>query len=181
MAEGREQTRLEMLHEVIPTAPVLALLINPQNPDAEAQMRELLETARVHGVQLQLVRATAMKDFDATFAALAGSHVSGLAISDDELFLSASAQLASLAAGHHVPAIFQGAPFARAGGVMSYGNSLAETYHQTGVCSGLIYTAQRPHNYQSINRQKSNSSSIWEPQSRWDSRSLQMCSIALRR
>jgi putative ABC transport system substrate-binding protein len=144
MAEGHERTRLEMLHELIPTAPVLALLINPQNPDTEAQMRDALETARVHGVQLQFIRAAAMKEFDGAFAALAGSHVSGLAISDDELFLSASAQLASLAAGHHVPAIFQGAPFARAGGVMSYGNSFAETYHQTGVCSGLILHGATP-------------------------------------
>jgi putative tryptophan/tyrosine transport system substrate-binding protein len=144
MAEGREQTRLEMLHELIPTAPVLVLLVNPQNPDAEAQMRDALETARVHGVQIQFVRATAIKDFEAIFAALAGSHVSGLAIGDDELFLSASAQLASLAAVHRVPAIFQGAPFARAGGVMSYGNRLAETYHQTGVCSGLILHGATP-------------------------------------
>jgi putative ABC transport system substrate-binding protein len=144
MAEGREQKRLELLHEVNPTAPVLSLLINPQNPDGEAQMRDALETARVLGVQLQFIRAAAMKEFEGAFAALAGSRLSGLAISDDELFLSASAQLASLAASHHVPAIFQGAPFARAGGVMSYGNSFAETYHQTGVCSGLILHGATP-------------------------------------
>ena len=144
MAEGREQKRLELLHELIPTARALALLVNPHNPNVEAQMRDALETARVHGVQIQFVRATAIKDFEAIFAALAGSHVSGLAIGDDELFLSASAQLASLAAGHRVPAIFQDAPFARAGGVMSYGNRLAETYHQTGVCSGLILNGATP-------------------------------------
>ena len=138
MAEGREQKRLELLHELIPTARALALLVNPHNPKVEAQMRDALAVAQVLGVQLQFIRATAVKDFEGAVAALTQSQVSGLAISDDELFVSASAQLASLAAGHRVPAIFQDAPFARAGGVMSYGNRLAETYHQTGVCSGLI-------------------------------------------
>jgi putative tryptophan/tyrosine transport system substrate-binding protein len=64
MAEGREQKRLELLHELIPTAPVLALLVNPHYPNVEARMRDALETAWVLGVQLQFSRAAAMKDFE---------------------------------------------------------------------------------------------------------------------
>lgn len=144
MAAGREQKRVELLREFIPTATIFALLVNPDNPNAAAQTRDATSAARAIGVQLKLINASAESDFDTAFAALAESRAGGLAISDDELFISASAHLAALAVLHGVPAIFQGNAFAAAGGLMSYGSSLAETYHQAGVYSGLVLKGAAP-------------------------------------
>jgi putative ABC transport system substrate-binding protein len=138
MAEKREQRRLELLHELIPTAAIFALLINPTNPNAEAQTRGALAASRKMGLQLNVLHASAEGEFATAFATLAGLQASGLAISDDELFISRSAQLAALAVRRAVPAIFQHREFVAAGGLMSYGNNLTETYHQAGVYSGLI-------------------------------------------
>ena len=138
MAVGREQKRLELLHQLMPAAGGFALLINPRNPNAEAQARDASSAARSFGVQFKLINAGAESDFDTAFTALAEARVGGLVISDDELFISRSAQLGSLAVHHTVPAIFEGQAFAAAGGLMSYGSSLTETYHQAGVYSGLI-------------------------------------------
>jgi len=135
---------LELLHELKPTATVFALLVNPSNPTAEAQARDALSAARQSGLQIGVIRASAESDFDTAFAAIAESRAGGLAISDDELFISASAHLASLAVRHGVPAIFQGNAFAAAGGLMSYGSNLTETYHQAGVYSGLILKGTTP-------------------------------------
>ncbi len=144
MAVGREQKRLEMLHELLPTATVLALLVNPDNPDAPAQARDGLAAARAIGAELKVIRASADGDFDAAFAELAQAHAGGLAIGDDELFISASVHLAALAVRHATPAIFQGRDFALAGGLMSYGSNLSETYHQAGAYSGLILKGAAP-------------------------------------
>lgn len=138
MAVGREQKRLELLHEINPTATLLALLINPRNPNAEAQTRDALAAAHTTGVQIKTVHASSESDFDGAFADLVQSHAGGLAVSDDEFFVGASVQLAALAIGHKLPAVYQGRAFTMAGGVMSYGNDLTETYHQAGVFSGLI-------------------------------------------
>jgi len=144
MAVGREQKRLELLHELMPTATAFVLLVNPSNPTAQAQARDALSAAREAGLRINIVRASAESDFDAAFAALAESHPRGLAISDDELFISASAHLAALAVLHDVPTIFQGGAFAVAGGLMSYGTNPTETYHQAGVYSGLILKGASP-------------------------------------
>jgi putative ABC transport system substrate-binding protein len=138
MSEEHEQKRLELLHELMPTASVFALLINPTNPNAETQTREALEAARKMGLQVNLLRASAESDFATAFATLAELRAGGLVIGDDELFISRSAQLAELAVHRAVPAIFQHREFVAAGGLMSYSSSLTETFHQTGVYSGLI-------------------------------------------
>jgi putative ABC transport system substrate-binding protein len=143
-AVGREQKRLELLHEVFPAASVFALLINPHSWNAEAQIQDGLAAAQLIGVQIRLIRASANREFENAFAEMVESGASGLAIADDELFISASAELGSLAIRHGIPAIFQGAAFASAGGLMSYGNSLAETYHQAGVYTGLILHGANP-------------------------------------
>lgn len=144
LAVGREQKRLELLHELMPIATVFALLINPSNPTADAQARGALSTARKLGLQINVIHASVESDFDTAFAALIQSHARGMAISDDELFISASTHLAALAALHDVPTIFQGNAFAMAGGLMSYGSNLRETYHQAGVYSGLILKGATP-------------------------------------
>lgn len=138
MAVEREQKRVELLRELIPTATIFGLLINPTNPDAEIQTRDTMAAAREMGLQLNMIHASAESDFDTAFATLGKLRASGLAISNDELFISRSAQLAALAVRRAVPAIFRQRAFVTAGGLMSYGSSVTETYHQAGVYTGLI-------------------------------------------
>jgi putative tryptophan/tyrosine transport system substrate-binding protein len=144
LAAGRAGKRLELLHELMPTATVFALLVNPRHPTAEAQAQEALSAAGKMGLRINVIHASAASDFDTAFAALAGTRAGGLVISDDELFMSASAQLAALAVARNVPTVFQGKAFAAAGGLMSYGSNSAETYHQAGVYSGLVLKGAAP-------------------------------------
>lgn len=138
MATDRGQRLVELLHEAIPGAAVFALLVNPTNPVAERQTRDALAGARRIGLQVNILSAKSVTDFDAVFAALTEMRAGGLAISEDELFISRSAQLAALALRRGVPAIFQHREFVAAGGLMSYGSNVAEIYHQVGAYSGLI-------------------------------------------
>ena len=144
MAAAREQKRLELLHAAVPTAPVLGFLLNPQDLRKDAQINDALASAQKIGVQIKLVRASTGRDFSNVFAELAQLQAGGLVIADDEFFLSASAELGSLAARHSIPAIFQGAAFTAAGGLMSYGSKFAELYHQAGAYSGLVLAGAAP-------------------------------------
>jgi putative ABC transport system substrate-binding protein len=138
IAAELEQKRLELLHELIPAASLLALLVNPANPNAETQTRDALAAAGKMGLQINVLHASAESDFDTAFAALAEMRAGGLAISNDGLFTSRSEQLAALAVRRAVPAIFQYREFAAAGGLMSYGSELTQIFHQAGVFSGLV-------------------------------------------
>lgn len=144
MALARDQKRLELLRAVIPAASVFGFLINPQNPDQDAQIKDALAAAQKSDVQIKLVRASTGPDLGNVFVQLAQSQAAGLVIADDEFFLGASGELGSLAARHSMPAVFQGAPFATAGGLLSYGNRLAELYHQAGTYSGLVLAGAAP-------------------------------------
>jgi putative ABC transport system substrate-binding protein len=144
LAAGRAGKRLELLHELMPTATVFALLVNPRHPTAEAQAQDAFSAAGKMGLRINVIHASAASDFDTAFAALAGTRAGGLVISDDELFMSASAQLAALAVARNVPTVFQGKAFAAAGGLMSYGSDFVETYHQAGVYSGLVLKGATP-------------------------------------
>jgi putative tryptophan/tyrosine transport system substrate-binding protein len=144
MGAWRERKRLELLHATVPTAPVLGLLRNPQNSSQDAQINDALASAQKIGVQIKLVRANTGREFSNVFAELNQSRAGGLVIADDEFFLSASAELGALAVRQSIPAIFQGAAFTNAGGLMSYGTRLAELYHQAGTYSGLILAGAAP-------------------------------------
>jgi putative ABC transport system substrate-binding protein len=143
LAAGREQKRLELLHEVLPTAPGFGVLVNSQNSNADAQIHDALVAAQAIGVQIKLVRASS-QEFGSVFTELAKAQTSGLVIADDDFFLSASAALGSLAARYRIPAIFEGSVFTAAGGLMSYGSRLTELYHQAGVWSGLVLKGAVP-------------------------------------
>jgi putative ABC transport system substrate-binding protein len=144
VAAGRELKRLELLREVIPTARGFGVLVNPQNSNADVQIRAALTAAQVVGVQIKLIRASRSHDFDNAFAELAQAQASGLVVADDDFFLSASSAFGILAVRYRIPAIFEGAAFTAAGGLMSYGSKLTELYHQAGVWSGLILTGAAP-------------------------------------
>ena len=139
-----ETKRLGLLHELLPQARVLAALINPNNPAAENQSKELTEAGRAIGVQLHLVNAASETDFDAVFAKLAQQNIGGLLISGDAFFNSRRAQLVAMAARHAVPTMYEWREFAHAGGLISYGTSSAEAYRQAGIYAARILNGTKP-------------------------------------
>jgi putative ABC transport system substrate-binding protein len=137
--------RLELLHELMPAATVIALLVNPTNPAlAESTAREALDAARRIGLQLHVLRASTERDFDAVFAAMGQLRASALVISVDSFFTARTEQLGALALRHRIPAIYQSRDFAAAGGVLSYGGSLPEGYRLVGVYAGRILRGEKP-------------------------------------
>ena len=136
--------RLELLRELVPTAVVIALLINPTNPNAENLLRDYQVAARTLALQLHVMHARNERDFDTVFATLIQMRAGALVIGADTFFISRSKQLAALALGHVVPAIFQYREFAAAGGLMSYGGSLTDAYRQVGIYTGRILKGEKP-------------------------------------
>jgi putative tryptophan/tyrosine transport system substrate-binding protein len=137
--------RLELLHELVPTASVMALLVNPTNPAlAESTVREVQDAARSLGLRLHTLRASTEHDFDSVFAAMVQLRVSGLVIAIDSFFTGRREQLAALALRHGIPAIYQYRDFAAAGGVMTYGGSLTEQYRLAGLYTGRILKGEKP-------------------------------------
>jgi putative tryptophan/tyrosine transport system substrate-binding protein len=136
--------RLELLHELVPTATIIALLVNSTNPNAETQSRGVQAAARTLGVQLHVMHASTERDLDMVFANLAPLRAGGLVISSDPFFAGRSEQLAALSVRDAVPTIFQYQEFAAAGGLMSYGGRLTDTYHQVGVYTGRVLKGERP-------------------------------------
>jgi putative ABC transport system substrate-binding protein len=136
--------RLELLHELVPSASIVALLINPTHPAAETLSKDLHAAARTLGLELLVLHASTQHDFDMVFATLAQVRAGALVIGADPFFTSQSEQLAALTVHHAVPAIFQYRAFAAAGGLMSYGGELTEPYRQVGVYTGRILKGEKP-------------------------------------
>jgi len=133
------QKWVQLLHEVVPRATSLALLINPTSPNlAEAQSRDLQATAHSRGLKLHLLPASTDQDLESAFVSITQLGASGLVISSDSFFFSRSAQLATLAIHHTVPTIFGFREFVEAGGLMAYGGSLTESFRWVGVYTGRI-------------------------------------------
>src|SRR4029453_7466027 len=130
--------RLELLHELVPTAGVIGLLVNPTNALTEANTKTVQAAAHALGLQLHVLNASTESDFDAVFARLIHLRAGGLVIAADAFFISRSEQLAKLAFRHAVPAIFQYREFAAAGGLISYGGSRTDAYRQGGVFTGRV-------------------------------------------
>jgi putative ABC transport system substrate-binding protein len=137
--------RLEFLHELIPTATIMAALVNPTNPsNAEILSRDLQATARLLGLQLHLLHAGNDADIDAAFATLTELRADGLVIGTDALFTNRTEKLAALALRYRIPTIYQWREFVAAGGLMSYGGSFADSYHLAGVYTGRILKGAKP-------------------------------------
>ena len=115
--------RLELLHHFVPTATAIALIVNPDNSNAEAQLREMEATARTMGLQLRVLKASTDGDFDTAIAALGPLQVGGIVLATDGFYVSRSGHFGASTARHRVPAIFQNCAFVSAGGLMSYGGS----------------------------------------------------------
>jgi ABC-type uncharacterized transport system substrate-binding protein len=135
---------LELLHEVVPTATIMALLVNPANPNAETTVRELQAAARTLGLQLHVLNASTEGDLDAVFATLRQLRAGGLVIGGDVFFTGRSEQLAALTLRHAVPSIYQPRAFVAAGGLMTYGAIATDAYRQAGVYTGRILKGEKP-------------------------------------
>ena len=137
--------RLEFLHELVPTATIMAALVNPTNPsNAEILSRDLQATARLVGLQLHLLHASSDADIDAAFATLTELRAGGLVIGTDAFFTDRNEKLAALALRYRIPTIYQSRAFVAAGGLMSYGGSFADSYRLAGVYTGRILKGEKP-------------------------------------
>jgi putative ABC transport system substrate-binding protein len=144
LSTGTAAKRLELLHEVAPNASVVAALINPANPQAEADTKEAQEAADVLGLQLQALNTSTQGDIDKAFATLVQRHAGALVIEGDPLFATRLKQLVVLTARHAIPAIFPGREFPDAGGLMSYGASRTDALRVAGLYSGRILKGEKP-------------------------------------
>jgi putative tryptophan/tyrosine transport system substrate-binding protein len=135
---------LEFLHGALPSATTMALLVNPANPNVETQSRTLQVAALKLGLQVQVLNASSERDFEAVFAKLQELRVGALMISQDPLFNGQSGQLAALTVRYRIPAIYELRQFAVAGGLMSYGVSQADAWHQAGIYVGRILKGEKP-------------------------------------
>ena len=136
--------RLELLSELVPTAGVIALLVNPNNSDTERIMRDMQEAARAKGLQLHVLKAGTEGEIDAAFASLTQLQAGALVVSTDSFFTNHRKQLVALAARRAVPTIYRRRAYAAAGGLISYGASLTSMYHQAGIYAGRILTGEKP-------------------------------------
>jgi putative tryptophan/tyrosine transport system substrate-binding protein len=136
--------RLEILHELVPKATVVAALLNPTSPTAESQIRNLQVAARVLRVQLHVVHASTEQDIDAVFPTLLQLRAGGLVVASDTFFAFHSEQLAALTARHAMPAIQQSRDFSTAGGLASYGGNFLESHRQAGIYTGRIIKGDKP-------------------------------------
>jgi ABC-type uncharacterized transport system substrate-binding protein len=137
--------RLELLHELVPTARVIGLLVNQAaTAVAQAQLRAVQSAADTLGLELQVLNASSEHDFDAAFANLIRLRAGGLVISADSVFFRGMEQLATLTIRHSVPAVYQFREFAAAGGLMSYGPDITESYRMAGIYTGRILKGEKP-------------------------------------
>jgi putative ABC transport system substrate-binding protein len=137
--------RVELLHELVPSATSMALLLNPAVPAlAEPASRLSQAAAQALGLQLHTVHASSDRDFDAVFERLIQLRVGALVIATDNIFNAHSRRLAALTVRHAIPAIYEFREFAAAGGLMSYGSSEPEYYRLVGTYAGRVLKGDKP-------------------------------------
>jgi len=137
--------RLELLHELLPTARTMALLVNPDEPAiAEPTAKEVVAAARILGLELHVLNASSEADFDGVFAKLSQLQAGGLVIVAGPGFTGHREQLGSLTLRHAMPAIFQHRAFTAAGGLVSYGSDITDAYRLTGIYTGRILKGDKP-------------------------------------
>jgi putative ABC transport system substrate-binding protein len=139
-----EPKRLELLRELVPKAAVIGYLENPNNPASAARTAAMRTAVRAGGQQILVLNAGSERDFDTAFAALAQQDVGALLVAGDGFFRSRINQIVALAARYAVPASYNAREYVEAGGLMSYGTSLADAYRQVGGYTGRILKGEKP-------------------------------------
>ena len=136
--------RLGLLHDLVPTATTIGLLVNPKDPRSKTQIRDMQDAARAIGMQIHVLNASTEGEISSAFARLAELHAGALIVGTGELFNSRPELLASLAARQRIPAIYQNREFVAAGGLISYGSSRIDSYRQVGVYVGRVLKGEKP-------------------------------------
>ena len=139
-----EGKRLGLLHELVPAATLIAVLLNPTNANFQTQLRGVQDAARALGQQVSILSASTERDIDVAFATVTESRAGALLVGSDPFFNNERDQVIALAARHAIPAIYEGREFATAGGLASYGTSLADAYRQAGIYTGRILRGDKP-------------------------------------
>jgi putative tryptophan/tyrosine transport system substrate-binding protein len=140
---GLESKRLGLLHEMVPKAEVVGVLVNPNYAAAESQLRDVQEAAANLGLRLVIVHANIESEFDAAFSTVVTQRAGAMLVCASPFFNSRRQQLVVLASSHALPAIFEWRDFAVAGGLMSYGTSLNNAYRQAGIYAGRILKGEK--------------------------------------
>jgi putative ABC transport system substrate-binding protein len=135
--------RIELMQQLLPTNTSITALVNPDNPNADIDTPELQEAARTLGQSISFVKARSEAEIDAVFATLGERRASALLVNTDPFFLARRGQFVLLAARHGIPAIYAQREFVTAGGLISYGASLADAYRQVGIYAGRILKGER--------------------------------------
>jgi ABC-type uncharacterized transport system substrate-binding protein len=137
--------RLELLHELVPAATRVAVLVNPANAaNSEPTLRDVQSAARAIGLQIQVLNAGTNSEISSAFATFVRERPDALFVGPDVFFVSRRVQLAQLAARHAVPATYSAREYVEAGGLMSYGTSLTDAYRQVGIYTGRILKGAKP-------------------------------------
>jgi putative ABC transport system substrate-binding protein len=139
-----EAKELELLHELLPTATDIALLVNPTNVLTESEAKDVQDAARSLGLHLHILNASTESQIDAVFGALAELRATALIVSVDTFLNSSRDQIVALTARYAVPAVYGLRDFVNAGGLMSYGTDLVDVYRQQGIYAGKILKGARP-------------------------------------
>jgi putative tryptophan/tyrosine transport system substrate-binding protein len=144
LSGGLAEKRLGLIRELLPRAEVVGLLINPNNPLAEATTTEVRAAASTVGQQIEILQASNSREIDTVFASLLQKRASAFVLSPDPLFFTRRVQLVTLATRHGIPAIYTSREFAQVGGLMSYGTEITDVYRQVGDYSGRILKGAKP-------------------------------------
>ena len=139
-----EPKRLELIHELVPNASVIGVIVDPNSPDTGLMMMELPAAARALGQQIKIINASDERELDAAFAAMAEQRVGAVVVTSSPFYFPQRQKFIALASRYAVPTVYFFRDFAEAGGLMSYGTSLADAYRQSGVYTGRILKGERP-------------------------------------
>jgi putative tryptophan/tyrosine transport system substrate-binding protein len=139
-----EPKKLELLRELRPSATTIAVLVNPNSPNAEMQVNDIQIAARSVGQQIDILKASTIRDIDAAFATLVQMHADALLVATDPFYFTRAAQLVVLAARHAILTLYFRREFAAAGGLMSYGSNADDSYRTAGVYAGRILKGEKP-------------------------------------
>jgi len=139
-----EGKRLGLLRELVPAATLIAVLLNPTNANFQTQLRGVQDAAGALGQQVNILSASTERDIGMAFASVIESRAGALLIGSDPFFNNERDQIVALAARHAIPAIYEGRELAMAGGLASYGTSLADAYRQAGIYTGRILNGEKP-------------------------------------
>ena len=143
LTTGLAAKRLEILHEVAPSASIIGLLHNPNNVNA-TELGVVQEAARAIGQQVHIVDASSERDFETAFTTIVQARVDALVVGSDPFFSSKRDRLVALAARHRVPAIYEWREYVEAGGLMSYGSNRTDGYRQVGIYAARILKGEKP-------------------------------------